>query len=472
MQLFSKSGSSRRDEAEKAAAKLASGHPSDDATAATDQPQEPIEQLTPYMRRSRERQRKLDTLMSRVTELGSAFEQLSALSAQSEHNIKSLSEFISMSKVDVETQISLESENAHLTNQIFNLKHDNEVLTAKANENEVTAQALRQRIGETRSALESARSEIVTLRDMNRKLTEQYNHECDVLAQERTKHAALYEEHEALKSKARILEGRVESLNGDFEAFAKREFELERKLSETTGLLDKEVKKNKHVANDLEAAKRDLTEVRNENINYRSQLDIATEELEFQKSQAEEEKRKHDDEVYSLNADIENLTSQKRVTEQTLQEVLREDKQLRERNRDLDARLHEIQHLLDALQKSHESDRIELQSTNSKLRDLNMRYNSTLSELKHEKLQNKKYAETIEETVAENKKLRKYKIMHDSAQAQIEELKAQLRSYQSIIEESSQSISRGTVAKPAGAEEAAAPAATGEDDKPDASKLH
>lgn len=471
MHLFSKSSSDKKSEVEA----RVTGIDSDDADykdeISANQEAEPVEQLTPYMRRSKERQRKLDTLMTRVGELGSTFEQLSALSAQSEHNVKSLSEFISMSKVDVETQINLESENANLSGQIFNLKHENETLNSKSNENEATAHALRRRVGETRTALETARSEIITLRDNNRKVTEQYNHECETLNHERTKFAALYENHEALKSKARILEGRVDSLNGDFEAFAKREFELERKLSETSGHLDKEVKKNKHVANELEALKRDLIEVRNENIDYRSQLDIATEELEFQKGQAEDEKRKHDDEIYSLNSEIENLTSQKRVADQTLQELIRDDKQLRERNRDLDARLHEIQHLLDALQKSHEADRLELQAANSKLRDLNMRYNSTLSELKHEKSQNRKYAESIEETILENKKLRKYKIMHESAEAQIEELKAQLRSYQAIIEESSQSITRQPQAKPI-ADESGTSAASTPGDKPDASKLH
>lgn len=469
MNLFSKSASSRRNEA---AQKADNSIEDDDDRLDSALPnEEPLEQLTPYMRRSRERQRKLDTLMTRVGELGNAFEQLSAVSAQSEHNVKSLSEFISMSKVDVETQINLESENANLSGQIFNLKHENEALAAKANENEATAHALRRRVGETRTALENARTEIIALRDSSRKVTEQYNHECDTLNQERTKFAALYEEHEAIKSKARILDGRVESLNSDFEAFAKREFELERKLSETSALLDKEVKKNKHLTNELEATKRDLTEVRNENINFHSQLDIATEELEFQKGQAEEEKRKNDDQVYSLNSEIENLTSQKRVSDQTLQELIRDDKHLRERNRDLDARLHEIQHLLDALQKSHESDRLELQAANSKLRDLNMRYNSTLSELKHEKNQNRKYTENIEETIVENKKLRKYKIMHESAEAQIEELKAQLRSYQAIMEESSQSITRQPPAK-VEAEDTTAPASPSAEDKPDASKLH
>lgn len=471
MQLFSKSQSAARaDKPEPAMAPPAEAPEDLDAAA---EENAAVEQLTPYMRRSRDRQRKLDTLMTRVSELGNAFEQLSALSAQSEHNVKSLSEFISMSKVDVETQISLESENANLSGQLFNLRHENEQLTTRANENEATAQALRRRVGETRTALETARNEIITLRDMNRKLTEQYNAEVETLNQERTKYAGLYEDHEGLKSKARILEGRVESLNADFEAFAKREFELERKLSETSGYLEKEVKKNKHLANELEALKRDLIEVRNENIDFRSQLDIATEELEFQKGQAEDEKRKHDDEIYSLNSEIENLTSQKRVSDQTVQELIRDDKHLRERNRDLDARLHEIQHLLDALQKSHESDRLELQASNSKLRDLNMRYNSTLSELKHEKIQNRKYAETIEETVAENKKLRKYKIMHESAEAQIEELRSQLRSYQTIIEENSQSITRSPRAE-VHAEREAAPVKTAEksEDKPGSSKLH
>jgi len=113
-----------------------------------------------------------------------------------------------------------------------------------------------------------------------------------------------------------------------------------------------------------------------------------------------------------------------------------ENKKFKERNRDLMRRLQEIEQLLDAGQKNQEVDRNDLLNTNSKLHELNVRYNAMLTDLNQEKKQNERYKENISALMAENQKLQHFKIKYDSAEDQIRELKALIGSYQISFDES------------------------------------
>ena len=106
-----------------------------------------------------------------------------------------------------------------------------------------------------------------------------------------------------------------------------------------------------------------------------------------------------------------------------LQEMARENSTLKERSRDLLKRMQEIEHLLDSAQKNHEKDRNELMATTAKLRELNLRYNSALTDLNHQRNQNQKYADNLEDLIEENKRLQRYKIQVDTANEQIVQLK-------------------------------------------------
>ncbi|MEM1045442.1 MAG: hypothetical protein AAGL24_04805 [Pseudomonadota bacterium] len=403
-----------------------------------------VETISPLALKLQERQRKLDSLKARIGTLNRAFEQISALTSESGNSVGALIEFIEASKSNLETEIRLKSENAKLSTNVMDLSYQVESLTTQLQESDAQVHALRKRGTETRTALEEARNDIISIRENNKKVNEEYRAQSAKLVDANSRLAEVTDSHADLQAKFRSLEEHSESVKAELEALSKRESELQQNLSESSALLEEEIRKNQKITNDLEAIKRELTETRNSNIDLKSKLDVASHELEFNKSRFEEEQRKHDNEVYSLNSEIENLSSQRRIGAQTLKDVTDENKKLKERNRDLIARLQEIEHLLDAAQKNHDSDRTELLGANAKLRELNLRYNSTLTDLNHEKKQNQRYAENIEELVEENKKLQQYRIKFGTAEDQIVELKSLISSYQMAMEEATAGFERGS----------------------------
>ncbi|MDJ0932607.1 hypothetical protein [Breoghania sp.] len=254
--------------------------------------------------------------------------------------------------------------------------------------------------------------------------------------------AELTGEYKDTKAKLAAQEEHSESIKNALDGHTLREKELQQNLSESATLTEQEVKKSQQLASELEAAKREVAQFRNEAISLKSSFDIAEQEIDYARSRLEEEKRKHDNEIYTLNSEIENLSSQRRIGAHSLQEMATENNSLKERN--LNKRMQEIEHLLDSAQKSHEHDRNELLAANAKLRELNLRYNSVLTDLNHERGQNQKYSDSNEALVEENKKLQRYRIKYDTAVDQIAQLKSVIANYQMAMEKDGVSSEHAT----------------------------
>ncbi|KZM49670.1 hypothetical protein [Labrenzia sp. OB1] len=393
-----------------------------------------VEHLSPFALKMQEKMNQLDGLKSRVGGLNQTFDQMAAFAAESQTSIRMMSEFLEASRAGVETEVRLKSQNAKISTDLLDADHKVRTLTTQLEDAQAEVHSLRKRTTETRTALETARNDIVSIRDNNKKINDEYRQQSARLVEANAQIADLSGELNDLKAKFETLEKHAENIGSDLEAVRHREKELQQNLSESAKLLEDEIRKNNLVTSELEASKRELGEFRNDNIDLKSHLDVASQELVYAKTRLEEEQRKHDNEVYALNAEIENLSSQRRIGAQSLQEMARENSTLKERNRDLLKRMQEIEHLLDSAQKNHESDRNELMATSAKLRELNLRYNSALTDLNHQRNQNQKFADNLEDLIEENKRLQRYKIQVDTANEQIVQLKSVITNYQMAME--------------------------------------
>jgi len=393
-----------------------------------------IEHLSPFALKMQEKMNQLDGLKSRIGGLNQTFEQMAAFAAESQTSIRMMAEYLESSRTTVETEVRLKSENAKISTDLLDAEHKVRTLSNQLEDAQAEVHSLRKRATETRTALETARNDIVSIRDNNKKVNDEYRHQSAKLVEANSQVADLTGKLHDLKAKFETLEKHSESLASDLEAVRHREKELQQNLSESAKLLEDEVRKNNQVTSELEAAKRELAEFRTDNIDLKSHLDVANQELVYAKNRLEEEQRKHDNEVYALNAEIENLSSQRRIGAQSLQEMARENSTLKERSRDLLKRMQEIEHLLDSAQKNHEKDRNELMATTAKLRELNLRYNSALTDLNHQRNQNQKFADNLEDLIEENKRLQRYKIQVDTANEQIVQLKSVIANYQMAME--------------------------------------
>ncbi len=404
------------------------------SSEADTEPNSNVEHLSPFALKMQEKMNQLDGLKARVSGLNQTFEQMAAFASENQTSIRMMTDYIETSRASVETEVRLKSENAKISTDLLDAEHKAKSLATQLADAQAEVHSLRKRTTETRTALETARNDIVTIRDNNKKINDEYRLQSARLVEANSQVADLSGQLNDLKAKFETLEKHAESVSADLEAVKHREKELQQNLSESAKLLEDEVRKNNQVTSELEASKREVGDFRNDNIDLKSHLDVANQELTYAKARLEEEQRKHDNEVYALNAEIENLSSQRRIGAQSLQEMARENSTIKDRSRDLLKRMQEIEHLLDSAQKNHEKDRNELMATSAKLRELNLRYNSALTDLNHQRNQNQKFADNLEDLIEENKRLQRYKIQVDTANEQIVQLKSVITNYQMAME--------------------------------------
>ncbi|WP_428647691.1 hypothetical protein [Roseibium sp.] len=390
--------------------------------------------LSPFALKMQEKMNLLDGLKSRIGGLNQTYDQMAAFAAESQTSLRMLTSYLESSRASVETEVRLKSENAKISTKLLDAEHKIRTLTTQLEDAQAEVHSLRKRSTETRTALETARNDLVTIRDNNKKVNEEYRVQSARLVEANAEIVELGGELSDLKARYETLDKLSDGLSSDLETARLREMELRQNLSESANLLEDEARKNNQMTSELEATKRELTEFRNDNIDLKSHLDIAKQELAYAKNRLEEEERKHDHEVYALKSEIEHLSSQRRIGTQSLQELTRENTQLKERGRDLLKRMQEIEHLLDSAQKNHEKDRSELEATSAKLRELNLRYNSALTDLNHQRNENQKYADNLDDLVVENKRLQRYKIQAETANEQIVQLKSVITNYQMAME--------------------------------------
>ncbi|MCV0426727.1 MAG: hypothetical protein K5905_14790 [Roseibium sp.] len=433
MGIFSKSTRPGEDQGQRVETKTEAVEVQE-AVQPTKQPTTNVEHLSPFALKMQEKMNHLDGLKSRVGGLNQTFDQMAAFAAESQTSIRMMADYIEASKHSVETEVRLKSENAKISTDLLDAEHKVKTLTTQLEDAQAEVHSLRKRSTETRTALETARNDIVTIRDNNKRVNDEYRQQSAILVEANAQISDLSGRLNDLQAKHETLELQAENIGADLEAVRHREKELQQNLSESAKLLEDEIRKNNQSTSELESAKRELVEFRNDNIDLKSHLDVANQEHVYAKNRLEEEQRKHDNEVYALNAEIENLSSQRRIGAQSLQEMARENSTLKERGRDLLKRMQEIEHLLDSAQKNHEKDRTELMATTAKLRELNLRYNSALTDLNHQRNQNQKFADNLEDLVEENKRLQRYKIQVDTANEQIAQLKSVIANYQMAME--------------------------------------
>lgn len=393
-----------------------------------------VERLSPFALRMQEKMHQIDGLKSRLGGLTQSFEQITAMASESRNSIQLLSEFIETSRAQVETEIRLKSENAKISTDLLDANHRVGTLTTQLGDAQAEVHSLRKRLTETRTALETARNELISIRDNNKKVNEDYRLQSARLVEANGQVAELTGERDDLQAKYASLEEHADKLQANLDEVTKREKELQQNLSESAALLEEEAKKNSQATSELESLRRRITDMRDENIDLKSHLDVANQELAYSKTRLEDEQRKHDNEVYTLNAEIENLSSQRRIGAQTLQDMTRDNAALKERNRELMKSMQEIERMLEGAQKKQGADREELVTANGKLRELNLRYNAALTDLNHERNQNARYAERLEDLTEENKRLQRYKIEVETANDQIVQLKSVIANYQRAME--------------------------------------
>lgn len=390
--------------------------------------------LTPFEMEAKERRRQLEALRQRASRLTNGFNQMEQLIADSEKSADELASFIDQSRHFVENEKRLKVENTQLSKDNEEKSYKLQSLTTQLEKRNAEIEALKSRNNEYRATIDKARAAIAQLREKEQALLEDIDKKNSDLLGANVRNQEIGDSLEQLSSKYNLLEEEHTEMSIELDTFSKHEGELQQKLSENTALLDEEVRKSKIQASELEANKRELSETNVRYIDLKSEHEALLQEVEYLKNAREDDQRKYDNRVFSMKSEIDSMTSERRIAQQTLHELKSENSQLKKSTREAESSIQRQKTQLNALQKSLDRDRKSVIKNNEKLSDLNLRYNSALTDLNHEQRQREIFQQKIEKLTDENGKLREYRDKYENVSNQVADLKGLVAEYQQLLE--------------------------------------
>ncbi|MEM1286925.1 MAG: hypothetical protein AAGH60_01095 [Pseudomonadota bacterium] len=381
----------------------------------------------------KERNRRLEALSSSVGDIENAYTQISTLLLNSEKSANMLAQFIEQSKIDAEADKRIQSENAKLS--VANIEKDNTIARQARQIDQYAGelQVLKDRASKYRNALEVARSSILAMRQQRNDDLDSIEGKTNEIQSLDSRIGELVAQNDEYARRYEGQERQIIDLKNDLDSQGKRETELRQSLAEANALLENETLRSQNNANELSAAQRELSQLNLALTSARSEIETLREEAEFTKQAHEDERRTFDNRLFGFKTDIDNLGSERRVLRQSLKEAENEVRTLNAEIRDLTAQLRSVTGKLESLQRSKEAERHEASRANTKVAELNLRYNAAISDLNHQRKQREILEQRVETLIAENRKLEEYKIKHDELMVQASEFKSLVADYQKLI---------------------------------------
>ena len=389
---------------------------------------------TPFELEAKERHRKLDALKQRANRLTSGFNQMEQLILDAEKSTAELTEFMDNQGVFIENEKRLKIENEQLGRDLEEKSYKLQSQSTQLEKNLAEIDALRTKNDEYRSTIDKARAAISNLREKRQDLSDEIERKNADLLSANSRNQELSDSLEQLNSKYNLIEEEHAGLALDLDSHTKLESELRQKLSENAGTIDEEIRKSKIQASELESTKRELSESNLRFIDLKSENDSSHQEIDYLKNAREDDQRKFDNRMFSLKSEIDSLSSERRINQQSLNEIKVESNHLKKSNREYESTIQRQKSQLDTLNKAQDRDRQQIARNNEKLSDLNLRYNSALTDLNHEQRQREVLEVRIEKLTEENSRLQEYRDRYDNLSNQVNDMKALVSEYQQLLE--------------------------------------
>ena len=199
-------------------------------------------------------------------------------------------------------------------------------------------------------------------------------------------------------------------------------------------MLEENTNKSRVMTGELESARREVSDLNYELIRLKSDLEETTLEADALKKSREEDQRKFDNRLFNMRSEIDSHVSERRINHQTIHDLKEEIQALRKTAKDADSNAQDFKEELNKSQKMLEQERRQLVEINEKLSSLNLRYNTALTDLKHEQSERRLLQRKVDDYQQEVQQLTEYRDKYDIVSNQLVEFKSLVAEYQEFLE--------------------------------------
>jgi len=315
--------------------------------------------------------------------------------SQSREQLKRFKAFAQNAEIDIDVMYRLRAENKDFVSNIANLQINNDKLQAKLEVEKANSSAALNRFTEVRSALETAREEIVTMIESDTDNREKINNFSVVAVQRENELLQANRTVERVSSENQSLYGQCERFVSEMDVSHRNTTELEKSLEETAAKLNAEQVVNEKLASENKSHVQNFDLLQSKNVELNSRLQSAQHEAMEVEKRAGDTGRITGEELYSLRSRVERLQSQLRVKSQVNSDLednaktaYADAKVSKEAARDLHDRL------VEAI-REREQDQNQVSRLNNDISEQNNRFDQLLVDLEGLRQENTKLRRSL-----------------------------------------------------------------------------
>lgn len=360
-------------------------------------------------------------------------EQMEKFATESNSNISTLLKYMETAKLDAMQRVQLAAENANLRRDMLKLTSEHRRLTQDLEKSNSELSVMKTNRAELQNTLTETRESINSMRHSNKKMSDEFRASMVENTKLKEKLADLTDAKGALQERFEAIDEQCFEFKSELEGSAKKILEYEALIKQKDDALIVQSDESKSLASDLAISNRQFKQLQDEKIAIEEKLDLEQENLNHIKRISEQDQRKHDNEIFALRSQIENITTQLSHAKAANKEMSHEIRTLRERSRKSKLRIEELEMELEAVQDTREKHQGDFLEQGAKFRELNLQYESVLLELKQEQLQVAQLNKKIKKLTDETRKVNNLRVSRDSALAEVKELKSRIQGDQIAI---------------------------------------
>ena len=392
---------------------------------------EPSEETTDFIEdfSRNDEMMKLEKDIYRARKVGDVVNHISEQTAEISKNHSAIEHLSALAKTTLLSKLRLEKEMQVAAIEMRQIEDEKRRATSELEELSIELATVTNSEQANKEALTEAREIIFNIKTSSKRAADLFK---DTLAENENQKNKLFQKENECADLETKLEVAINQKNGysfELDGLSKRMIQLDAEISEKDKTIETLNEHNNALTQEVSAVNTKYIALKEDFAKLEAFIGTSTDEIDNLKRQAELTKRKHHNMTFSLKTEIENIRSQLRLSQTSHKEQIKEVKTLKEKEirsfRHIETTENDLEKM--RIQKDRYSEEIE--EINTKLQELNLKYDANIFELQQEQDKNHDLTSRIEKLNEESKKAEGTKIRYEQAIEQNEQLKKLINEY-------------------------------------------
>lgn len=361
-----------------------------------------------------------------VGNLAQQFVELSAEVARDRAAIESLGQ---VAKAELLAKIKQENDLADATNKVHQFEDENNRLKREVEEIKIELLTAKESDEQSKQSLTEAREVIFNIRSSSKRAADGFKETMAENERYKVDLAEKEDECNVLQNKLETVTSQKNGFSFELDSMSKYVKEVEAELKEKDLSTENLNERNRLLSNEMASFNAKYISLKEKHTKLEAAMAASQDEAAGLRRHGDMAERKHENEVYSLKTEIDNLMSQLRLSKNSFRELSTEASILKDKDIKRSNQMVAVEAELGEVRSQKERYSREVEELNAKLREINLKYDSAMIDLQKEQDQNRDLSAQVSRIKDELSRAESTRIRYDHAVEQIEQLKSLINEY-------------------------------------------